>query len=760
MLVRIYSELRKLLSEPPTFSDREDTLIMLKNHFSKILYACISVGLLMLAMPNYASNDPDAKTIFDQLTELSLEELGEVEVTLSDVFDIFDAVVAVREVSVATGTNQSTARAPAITSVITASDIEAIGATDLDEVLETVPGLHVSRRDLGYAPIYSFRGIYTQNNPQVLLLINGIPMTSLFLGNRSFVWGGMPVNNIARVEIVRGPGSAVFGADAFSGVINIITKTKDDIDGTEIGTRVGRFDTYDAYLLHSDEVSGFDVALSLEYHDTEGHGRQIDADLQTAYDKSFGTNASLAPGPVNLQQRNLDANLDVSRGHWQLRAGYQGRHNQGTGIGEAAALNTNRFTENRLHADITYHNPKLTKNWDVNAQLSFFNNKTSSPVDSWVFPPGAFGGAYPQGLFNSASFYERHTYINLSGLYSGFNKHTLRLGIGYHYGDLYDIREFRNSGIDPSTGFPLPPGSGIVDFTDTPYASSPEKARQNWHVFLQDAWIFAPDWELTTGVRYDEYSDFGATTNPRIALVWQMTPNFFSKLLYGRAFRAPSFRELYLNNIAVALGNPNLQPETIDTLELAFDYSARKNLHLALNLFAYEWRDAVRFLPIPTNPEIFMVQNAGKQKGRGFEVEARWLATKNFSVLANYGYQHAVDENDHDPWLAPHQTCYLRTDWLVYPNWYLNTQVNWIAKRKRTFDDPRAAIDDYTTVDLTLRRKDIRQGNWNFAVGVRNLFDSDVREPSSGPGQNGIIDIPNDLPLARRNYFLELRYRF
>ncbi|EDN71865.1 conserved hypothetical protein [Beggiatoa sp. SS] len=110
--------------------------------------------------------------------------------------------------------------------------------------------------------------------------------------------------------------------------------------------------------------------------------------------------------------------------------------------------------------------------------------------------------------------------------------------------------------------------------------------------------------------------------------------------------------------------------------------------------------------------------------------------------------------------LLRHQTGYLRPDWLVYPNWYLNTQLNWIADRKRAFGDPRTALDDYTTVNLTLRRKEIREGHWNFAMGVRNLFDIDSREPSVGPGQDGIITIPHDLPLAGRNYFMELRYRF
>ena len=77
-------------------------------------------------------------------------------------------------VSIATGTSQPISRAPAVASVITATDIRRIGATDIDEVLETIPGLHIAYRAVGYAPIYVFRGIYTSTNPQVLMLINGV----------------------------------------------------------------------------------------------------------------------------------------------------------------------------------------------------------------------------------------------------------------------------------------------------------------------------------------------------------------------------------------------------------------------------------------------------------------------------------------------------------------------------------------------------------------------------------------------------------
>lgn len=129
-------------------------------------------------------------------------------------------------VSIASGYRQPLFKAPSVATIITAEDIKAIGATDLDEVLETVPGLHVNRRQQGYNPIYTIRGIYHPANAQALVLINGVSISNLFQGGRNDIWGGMPVQAISRIEVIRGPGSAVYGADAFAGVINIITKTK------------------------------------------------------------------------------------------------------------------------------------------------------------------------------------------------------------------------------------------------------------------------------------------------------------------------------------------------------------------------------------------------------------------------------------------------------------------------------------------------------------------------------------------------------
>lgn len=312
------------------------------------------------------------------------EELSEDEKALLKIYGNQEMI------SIATGTKQPVGKAPAVASVITAEDIKAMGATDLDEVLETVPGLHVATSTTGYNPIYTIRGVYSNNNPQVLVLINGVSISNLFLGDRNRVWGGMPVQAISRIEVVRGPGSAVYGADAFAGVINIITKSKQDINGTEVGGRVGSFDTYDGWGLHGGEWAGFDVAAIVEYHDTQGQKGIINADAQTAFDHQFGTHASLAPGPVNLQRQNVDARLELSREHWRFHAGLQNRGNKGNGAGIAQALDpVNRYASDRWNVDLNYDNPNFAEDWNVKAQLSYFDTSQEVERDLTLFPAGA-----------------------------------------------------------------------------------------------------------------------------------------------------------------------------------------------------------------------------------------------------------------------------------------------------------------------------------------------------------------------------------
>lgn len=713
----------------------------------------------MILLPGFALDESEEnRSAISYLKGLQIEDLINVEVVLDDVFDVFDGLIKARKTTIATGETQSVSRAPSVTTVITAQDIEASGARGLDDVLEAVPGLHIVRNTLGYRPTYAMRGMLSLVNPEVLMMINGIPFKAEFSGNRGFAWPGMSVNAISRIEVIRGPGSAVYGADAFAGVINIVTKNSEDIKGTEAGVRTGSFNTQEGWVSHGDEWAGFKTAVTLQYQTTDGQDKTIEADAQTLLDKTFGTHASLAPGPVNLRKNNLEARLDISRGHWQLRAGYLGGRDLGTGAGIAQALDPRGHVDiTHINSDLTYHNPNLTPTWDVAAQLSVVNMAIKDQPDNRLYPPGAYGGKYPDGFIGNPGVSERNSRLDVYGFYSGWRKHLFRIGAGYHYGDVYKTTESKNFGINPATGLPLSSPT-IVETTDTKFIFAYERPRDDYYLSLQDIWDLAPTWELTAGVRYDYYSDFGETVNPRLALVWQSRPTLTSKLLYGSAFRAPSFEDLYNQNNPVALGNPNVKPEMVDTWELAFDYRATENAHLALNLFKYKVTDKIQLVLVPGGTSK-MAQNAGSLDGQGLEVEARWKMTKRSSLLVNYAFQEVTEETDHNLGFTPQHSAYLRTDWLVMPNWFLDTQVRWIAERQRSFIDERPPIDDYTTVDLTLRYKDIKQGHWNFAAGIRNLFDADAREPSF-PSASGAVNIPNDFPLAGRNYFLELRYHF
>ncbi|WP_459870989.1 TonB-dependent receptor plug domain-containing protein [Endothiovibrio diazotrophicus] len=635
-------------------------------------------------------------------------------------------------ITLATGREMPVANAPAIATVITAEEIHAMGASDLDQVLETVAGLHVSHHYIGNSPIYVVRGIYSEHNPEVLMLVNGIPITSAYQGNRADIWGGMPVNAIARIEVIRGPGSALYGADAFAGVINVVTKRARDIDGTEVGARLGSDDTRGTWLLHGDEWHGVEVALMMEASTTDGSGPIVEADGLSA------TPYSLAPDPVNNRGDSLDLRLDLAKGNWRLRSAYEGRRDLGTGLGiiqvldPAGELNRDRFT-----ADLTYHNPDFAPNWEVDAALShmYYGKWTNL----YVVPSG------PNALIARPAHYETRAGVDLSAFYTGFSGHRLRLGSGYVYNDLYRVEE--------KVG---PPGA-LVETTDTAAVYMPEVHRKDLFLVLQDEWAFAPDWQLTAGARYDDYSDFGSTINPRVSLVWATDYDLSTKLLYGRAFRAPSFLEQYAQNNPVRIGNASLEPPTIDTVELGWDYHPTSRLRGGLSFFVYEMKNRIDYLPPGAAPAT--AQNHGGQRGHGIELEGKWRAGDTLTLSGNYAYQKSTDElTDQDPGYAPHHQVYLRADWAIDPRWSLDTQLSWIGERPRAAGDLRDPLDGYTVVDLSLRHQGPRN-RWEVALTVNNLFDVDAREPSLS-AYDGSVSIPNDQPRPERQLSVAFQYRF
>ena len=738
-------------------------------------FYCIGLALISANVSANSDVDEDKVQRLEHLKNLSLEQLLEVEIKLDDVFNVFDGLIKARKVKVASGVEQKTSEAPAVTTVITAQDIEAMGARDIDEVLESVPGLHVSRSQASYRPIYIVRGIYSKDNAEILLLINDVPLKSLESGGRYNVWAGMPVQNISRIEVIRGAGSALYGADAMAGVINIITKQADDIKGTETGVRLGSYRTVDAWAQHGEKVGEVNIASSVQVFDTEGQQGIIQEDSQTFFDQRGGIKSSFAPDAVNLAKKGLDARIDANKDHWRAQAGYRTRRDVQTGV--PITLNPlDLWRDDSVDATVSYLNPNFFKDWSINARASFREDHVDVNETIYlkrVSPTGNLNGETRMIMRLS----ERQTNTEISAFYNGWKDHLWRIGTSYQYGQLLDVKYIANFGADTNGGR-IPPGSDLKDLSDTSASIYPNASRTNESIFIQDEWKFADHWTLTTGVRYDHYSDFGGSTNPRTALVWQIEPNLTAKLLYGYAFRAPSFRELYVSS-GLEYGNAALKPEKMHTAELALDWKVNNDLYFAFNLYQFSIRDKITFeavedtpppsildgnqtevppsQPMGTNNARFnyIAKNNEKWNGKGFELETRWKMSSKSSLLFNYSYASVDRQLGGQIENTPQHKLYVRSDWSVYNNLYLNQQWNWISKRYRNTEesDTRNSLKGYNTFDLTLRYKNIKDDRWGFAIGVRNLFNVDAREPASQ-------DITYDLPLEGRNWFIEGRYRF
>jgi outer membrane receptor for ferrienterochelin and colicins len=652
-------------------------------------------------------------------------------------------------ISIATGSSQPVSRAPAAATVITDRDIVAMGATDLGQALESVPGLHVSMSNVAMHPIYEFRGIATKSNPEVLMLVNGIPITNVLWGDRGQVWGGMPLENVARIEVIRGPGSALYGADAFSGVINVITKTSADINGAEYGLRAGSFNSRDGWVQYGGQLGAFDAAFYLNAEKTDGDKGIIQQDAQSALDGVFGTNASLAPGPVNDQRKGIDARADLSREAWRFRAAYQQRE-MGVGVGVAGSLDPNALAHtSRLYLDTSYEQANWAPYWDVSGVVGYYNIKENGDPAYLLFPPGAFGGSFPNGMIGNPIHSEQHTNASVSAFYTRFDQHRIRIGTGYRIEDMYNIQETKNydQNFQPlctPIGSCTPP---LVDVSGDPsLVYMLPHTRNVSYAFVQDEWSFARDWALTAGVRRDHYSDFGSTTNPRLALVWNAAYNVVIKAMHGTAFRAPSFAELYAINNPVATGNPNLKPETITTDELAFSWQPVARLQNSLNFFRYRMRNII--LPIP------VYENTGDQVGRGFELESTLDATSNIRLTGNFSLQHSIDQaTGLDAGMAPHRRLFVLANWRFAPLWHVGAKANYVADRMREPGDTRPKIPDYTLVDLNLRR-DSFAGNWDISAMVTNLFNRNAMEPTFKS-----VGMVSDLPLPGRAFYLQFQHK-
>lgn len=658
-------------------------------------------------------------------------------------------------ISLATGSKKLIKKAPSVATVITADDIRNMGARNLSEVLDTVPGLHVSKSGQNMAPEFWFRGISTTFTPQTLFMVNGTSTKSVVRGDNHTVWGEYPIHAIERIEVIRGPGSALYGADAFSGVINIITKKIDQSRRNEFGAKVGSFDTVNTWFNGQFNIGSWQFAANFEYLGSDGYEGVITADAQSAIDKFTSQPISLAPGYLNVGFDALDIWLTAENELFSIDFGFQDRGDVETGQGALEALDDiGKSHSSKYILNAEFKDLQVSDNYFISAKASYYGSSQSIDEALHLLPAGAFNNLYPEGLIGNPGWEEETTHIELSTRYTGITNTEISLGTGYERQNLYQVTESKNFYADFS-----PRPNGVEDVSDTDEVFMPEADRESYFIYLQALMQLAPDWELTAGGRFDDYTDIGSTFNPRLALVWSTSLNLTSKLLYGRAFRAPSFAELLTLNNPVALGNSSLAPEIIDTIELAFNYSYSPDLSFDFNIYKYEIEDLITFVQ-NGNSGTATAQNQGQRTGQGFEASAIYHYKDDLTFHSNLAYVKAEDNivnsnvGEH-----PSLQAYIRSDWSVSGQLSLSGQVSYIANRSRVPGDSRKELDDYVLVNL-MSKYQFSDNNMSIELNIVNLFNDDIREPSSANITAGQINIPNDLPQAERSAYLSISKLF
>ncbi|NJD06624.1 MAG: TonB-dependent receptor, partial [Methylococcaceae bacterium] len=462
-------------------------------------------------------------------------------------------------ISSASRYEQPETKAPASVSIVTADQIKKYGYRTLAAILGSLPGFlttydraynHIGVR--GFAP----PGDY---NMRLLVLVDGHRINDNLEDysaiGRDFI---LDVDNIERVEVVRGPASSLYGSSAFFGVVSVITKRGRDLQGTQVAGEVSSFGTHEEQGAVGRRFdNGLEGYLSASHYESQGHSRLAFSDLS-------GNRQGVA--------RDLDGDRAErlfgkgSYGDLTLSGGYVTRKKFLPTGTTTTIFNDPRvfYRDTRAYADLNYRHT-FAEAWDVTGRL-FWDYYGFDDALPYAIPGGSvvnqdqWSGQWFGGEFLvSRTLFERN-----------------HLTLGAEYRRNYQQR--------------------MVNADLAPYALNANNRLNStiFGVFAQDEIRILDNLHLNAGLRYDHYETFGGTLNPRVGLIYDPVPGTTLKWLYGPAFRAPSsFESLYTCCNNTWLPNSNLKPETIETFEFVWEQAIGEHLRLHLSPFYYRLKDII-----------------------------------------------------------------------------------------------------------------------------------------------------------------------
>jgi iron complex outermembrane receptor protein len=647
----------------------------------------------------------------------------------SDLGDVSDNILfqEIGTVYAASKYGQKTTEAPAFVSIITAEEIKRFRYRTVGDILASAVGFYNS-----YDRIYNNIGVRGFSLPgdystRILVQLNGHRLNENIYNSMGLGMDGIiDVDLIDRVEIIRGPGSSLYGSNAFFAVVNIISKRGRNYKTAEISGEAGSYETYKGRATYGDRYEkGAELLLSGTYFSSQGKNR--------LYYREFddpATNNGYAERADDTRARSFFASVEF--GDFTLDGAYSKRDKGIPGAPYETVFNANdtELYDERGYLDLKYEK-QFSK--DFGAMLRLF-------YDGYQYE-GTY--IYESGLDDPPLTKNRDS---ATGQWVGGELHVTKQLFDSHR--LVTGGELRqNFQQDQKT------------YDQEPYESYLDQKSDStiWALFVQDE--FRP-WDhlaIYAGLRYDHYSTFGGALNPRAALVYSPLKETTLKLLYGRAFRAPNDFELYYGDGGnTSKPNPDLDPETIDHFEAVIEQYFWKYFRGTLSAYYYHINDLITEVLDPED-ELTNFTNLAEVEAKGLEFELEFFH-QQYDLRARAGVSiQDTDDKEAGNDLVNSPT-YLAKFNVIFPIFrdkiYAGPEMNYVGQR-RTVQGGHAGDALVAGLTLSTAKKLVPfLPNLELSASCFNLFDEDYGDPASNTFRQDTI------PQDGRTFLFKATYSF
>ena len=532
-------------------------------------------------------------------------DIADVAQNTSDLFQDIPSVYS------ASKYEQKVTKAPASISIVTSDEIKKYGYRSFGAILSSLRGFYTTGdRAYGYIGARGF-GLPSDYNSRLLLLIDGHRFNDNLLDSYD-VSGLFPVDvdNIERVELVRGPSSSLYGTSAVFGVINVITKRGRDQHGANVTYSYGTNDTHKTSLSYGDRFkNGLETFMTGTFYDSQGYNKLFYKEFDNT-----ATNNGLSVGNDSEQSKKLMAK--AAFGDFSLQAVYvnRGKDIPTASFGGLFNSHNQKFTDQSTFVELKYDHT-FENQLNIQSRMSYNNNRFLGevPLDLQTNPPTS--------LLDNNLFYGEWWRAEIEARKLLWNDHHITVGGQYQDNFHQTLTNFDINGVS--------------------YLNSSDKTYQ-WALFVQDDYSITDELTLNGGVRYDYYSIFGSTINPRVGLIYTPWQSTSFKLLYGEAFRAPNQFELNFSLPNQQTDNQHLTPEKLDTLEFIIEHYFSRQLRAEFNVFHTLLADNITVTR--SNNGLLQYQNNRNVESIGVESQIENTWGNGFQGRLSYSWQETVNE--------------------------------------------------------------------------------------------------------------------